>query len=439
MLADLKKRAGDAVELAKAAGADDVWAVAQQSRNVQFAFRDGSLETVKDNTSRVLAIQIYAGDRYSSSQTTDLNPSRLAQFIREAVATARALEPDPFRKITPPNLFAERSKVDLDLVDPAVGELTRERRLSWCGSLDAAVRNHKQMISATSRVSDGTSWSAWASSNGFEHTRETTSIWLSASLTLRDRGDKRVSGGFGAGGQHVATLPPTDEIAQMALDFAHARLGSDKGPTTTTTMVVDARVAGQLIGRRLLAAARASQIQQGRSFWSDLLGKPAFSPVLTIVDNPLIPRGLASRHYDNEGISSKVLPIIEEGVVRNIYVDTYYGRKTKMAPTTGSSSNVTVKLGSKSLQDLVSDAGTGIYVTGWLGGNADTTTGDFSFGLQGHLIEGGKIGAPVSEMNVTGNLKDLFNKLALVGNDPYPYARTITPSLLFSDVVFSGA
>ncbi len=439
MLADLKKRVGDAVELAKAAGADDVWATAQQSRNVEFAYRDGSLETVKDNTAKVLAIQVYAGGRYSSSQTTDLHPDRLAQFLTEAVATARALEPDPFRKITPSHLFAKRSKVDLDLIDPAVTALTREQRQSWCASLDEAVRKHKRMISATSSVSDGTSWSAWASSNGFEHTRETTSIWLSTGITLRDRGDKRASGGFGAGGQHIDALPHTDQVAQMALDLASARLGSDKGPTTRTTMVVDSRVSGQLVGRRLLAAARASQIQQGRSFWSDLIGKSAFSSVLTIVDDPLIPRGLASRHYDREGISSRVLPIIEEGVVRNVYVDTYYGRKTKMVPTTGSSSNVRVELGSKSLNDLVSDAGTGIYVTAWLGGNADTTTGDFSFGLQGHLIEGGTIGAPVSEMNVTGNLKDLFNQLVQVGNDPYPYSRTITPSLMFSDVDFSGA
>ncbi len=78
-------------------------------------------------------------------------------------------------------------------------------------------------------------------------------------------------------------------------------------------------------------------------------------------------------------------------------------------------------------------------MTGWIGGNADGTTGDFSFGLQGHLIEGGKIGAPVSEMNATGNLKDLFNRLVQVGNDPYPYSTTLAPSLMFSDVEFSGS
>jgi PmbA protein len=55
------------------------------------------------------------------------------------------------------------------------------------------------------------------------------------------------------------------------------------------------------------------------------------------------------------------------------------------------------------------------------------------------MIENGKIGRPVSEMNVTGNLKDLFGRLEALGNDPYPYSTTLVPSLVFSDVDFSGA
>ncbi len=42
-------------------------------------------------------------------------------------------------------------------------------------------------------------------------------------------------------------------------------------------------------------------------------------------------------------------------------------------------------------------------------------------------------------MNVTGNLVDLFARLELVGNDVYPYASTLSPSLVFADVNFSGA
>jgi PmbA protein len=55
------------------------------------------------------------------------------------------------------------------------------------------------------------------------------------------------------------------------------------------------------------------------------------------------------------------------------------------------------------------------------------------------MIENGDVGRPVGEMNVTGNLRDLFTRLELVGNDPYPYSSTLAPSLVFADVDFSGA
>ena len=95
--------------------------------------------------------------------------------------------------------------------------------------------------------------------------------------------------------------------------------------------------------------------------------------------------------------------------------------------------------GDSSLAELLGEVGDGVYVTSWLGGNADSTTGDFSLGLRGHMIEGGKIGRPVGEMNVTGNLKDLFSRIELIGNDPYPYSTTLAPSMVFSGVDFSGA
>ena len=438
MSAELQNRAAQAVAMAQDAGADEAFATTSQSRNVEFQYRDGSLEMVKDTTSRGLGIQVYADGRYSSHQTTDLNPDRLESFVAEAVAITRALEPDEFRKITPAELFAGRPSDDLDLVDPTVASLTREQRLEWCKSLDRVATDHERVISSTSAVYDGSSASASVSSNGFSGESQSTYCWYGSNITLRDQGDKRASGGFYAGGAHVDMLPGAADVARIGLDRALSRLGSEKGPTVKTTMVVDARAAGQLLGR-LLGAATARNVQQGQSFWADLVGKQAFSDQLSIADDPLIKRGFNSRHFDSEGISAKYLPIVEEGVVRNLYVDTYYGRKTGMKPTTGRSSNRVIGLGDLSLEQLLGEVGDGVYVTSWLGGNADSTTGDFSLGLRGHMIEDGKIGRPVGEMNVTGNLKDLFSQLEMVGNDVYPYSSTLSPSLVFGGVDFSGA
>lgn len=437
MSVDLIGQAEQAVALTKAAGANEVTATITQSRDVTFEYRDGALENVKDTTSQGLAIQVYAAGRYSSHQTTDLHPDRLKNFVAEAVAITRALEPDEFRKITPEELFQNRPDVDLDLVDPTVAEISREQRLAWCVAIDAVARDHDKVISATAGVYDGSSQSASVSSNGFSGTERSTYCWYGSEITLRDQGDRRAEDSFYVGGQHIASLPAATTVAATALKRVLSRLNSVKGPTIKTTMVVDAAMAGSLIGR-LLGPATAWRVQQGQSYWTDLIGEKAFSDKLTIVDDPLIRRGFASRHYDSEGISAKVLPIVEAGVIRNLYVDTYYGRKAGMTPTTGSASNRRVGSGEKSLAELLADVGNGVYVTSWLGGNADSTTGDFSLGIRGHMIENGQIAGPVGEMNVTGNLRDLFSRLEILGNDIYPYSATLSPSLVFADVDFSG-
>jgi PmbA protein len=438
MSADLTNQALKAVELAKTAGADEVAASIRQSRDVTFEYRDGALEKVKDTTSQGLGIQVFADGRYSSHQTTDLNVERLEGFVAEAVAITKALEPDEFRKITPEELFQDRPDVDLDLVDPAVADITREQRLAWCEAIDTVARDHEKVISATAGVYDGSSVSASVSSNGFSGTEHSTYCWYGSSITMMDKGDKRAEDGFYVGNTHVASLPDAAGVASTALKRVLSRLDAEKGPTVKATMVVDSRVAGALIGR-LLSPANARSVQQGQSYWSGLVGERAFSDKLTIIDDPLIKRGFSSRHFDDEGISAKSIPIVEDGVIRNLYVDTYYGRKAGMTPTTGSPSNRRIGTGDKSLAELLTDVGDGVYVTSWLGGNADRTTGDFSLGLRGHMIENGQIGRPVGEMNVTGNLRDLFSRLEVVGNDVYPYSSTLSPSLVFADVDFSGA
>ena len=253
---------------------------------------------------------------------------------------------------------------------------------------------------------------------------------------MNDRGDRRVSGGDGAGGSHTAILRAPDDLAASAVERTRVRMGAEKGPTAKTNMIVDARVAGRLIGR-LLGSANARSISQGRSFWMPLVGQNAFASLLTITDEPLLTRGQASRHFDREGIAARRLPIITGGRVDNLYVDTYYGSKANLAPTTGNRSNLMIGTGEHDQATLVERAGSGIFVTGWLGGNADGTTGDFSLGVSGHLIEDGQIGKPVTEMNVTGNLKDLFTRLSATGNDPYPYSQVRSPTLVFEDVDFS--
>lgn len=426
-----------AVELARAEGVQDVFASLSRSRSVEMERRDGKLEKVTEATSRSLSLSIWVEGRYSSSSTTDLRPDRLKRFVADAVALTRALQPDADRQITDPALFAHRAEANLDLVDPAVLSLTREDRSALLEAIAAELEGQDGVISATSAVSTGHTLRVAASSNGFQGQHETTSLWLGGVATLQDESG-RPEGYMGGGARHREDAPDPSWVGREALAQARARLGTTKGPTVKATMIVEPRAAGRLIGA-LLSPASGSVVQQGRSFWAEMLGQPAVSPILSVTDDPLVPRGLGSRPFDDEGITARTLPILEGGKLAHYYLDTTYARKLGMPATTGSPSNRVVGLGERDLAAILAGVGSGVLVTSWLGGNMDSTTGDFSYGMRGHLVENGQIGAPVGEMNVTGNLLELFSRLAEVGNDPWPYSALRAPTLVFEDVQFSGA
>lgn len=437
MLEQLRERAAHAVEGARAAGANEAFVSASRRRSIHFRQRDDTIERVEESTSNGLWLRLYVDGRYSEHSTSDFTPENLDRFISEAVAMTRVLDEDRDRQIPDPALYENRPDDNLDLVDSAIRNLNAAAREEICGQLAAAARRHDNVISATVGTTDSHGMSATVSSNGFSGSREWSQMYLSSQVTLRDEGDRRPDGYFGAAANHLEDLPSADEIGSKSLERAVARIGATQGPTRRTTMIVEPRMAGSILSR-LLSPANAEAISQERSFFRGRMGEAMFSERLDVTDNPLIRRGLGSRHYDGEGISARALPLIEAGHARNLYVDTYYGRKTEMLPTTGSSSNIVVQPGEQDLEHLIREAGDGVLITSWLGGNSDPTTGEYSIGIRGHLIEDGEVGQPVGEMNVSGNLLELFSHLTAVGSDPWTYGRYRVPTLVFENVQFSG-
>ena len=87
---------------------------------------------------------------------------------------------------------------------------------------------------------------------------------------------------------------------------------------------------------------------------------------------------------------------------------------------------------------MIASVENGILVNSFNGGNSNGTTGDYSWGISGMLIENGKLIKPVNEMTISGNLIELWSNLVGVGNDPYPYSSLRRPSLHFKEVQFAG-
>jgi PmbA protein len=436
-LLDVTRRAA---ELALRKGASEAAAGSWQARHVEVGWRDGRIEKVTEATTRGLGLDLYVEGRYASVSTNDLRPEALDRFIEDAVALARTLAPDPHRSLPEPELYRGQPDVDLELEDPSYAELDSGTRRRITEELEVAARavpGAERILSVTTSVSDTRAESALVQTNGFEGTKRGTDFWISAEVTVKDADGRRPEESAASGGRFRDAIEPPAAVGRRAAERALSRLGTVKGGSAVMTMVVDARSAARIVAA-LLGPLSAAAVQQKRSYLEGKIGSQVGSRLLDIADDPLVKRGLGSRLYDGEGIAARPFPVFTEGTLRSYFVDTYYGRKLGMAPTTSRTSNLAWKLGDRSPAVLLSDAGEGILVTGFLGGNSNGTTGDFSLGVRGHRITGGRLAEPVGEMNVSGNHLELWKRLVAVGNDPYRYSAMRTPTLVFEGVQFAG-
>jgi PmbA protein len=429
-----------AAQLALSKGASEVAAGGWQARHVEVAWRDGKIEKVSEATTRGLGLDLYVEGRYAAVSTSDLRPDALARFVEDSIALARTLAPDPHRKLPDPALYRGQAQVDLELEDPSHGALDSGTRRRIAEELELAARavpGAERILSVTTGTSDTRAESALVQTNGFEGTKHGTDFWISAEVTVKDQDGRRPEESAASGARFRAEVEAPAAVGRRAAERALARLGSVKGASAPMTMIVDARSSGRVVAA-LLGPLAAAAIQQKRSFAEGKIGARLGSALLDLRDEPLVVRGLGSRLYDGEGMAARPFAIFEGGVLRSYYVDSYYGRKLGIPPTTARTSNLAWKLGPRSQAELLREAGEGILVTGFLGGNSNGTTGDFSLGVRGFRIRNGQLAGPVGEMNVSGNHLELWSRLAAVGNDPYRYSSMRTPTLVFEGVQFAG-
>ena len=437
---DLLGSAKSALLLAKKHGASDASATVSADREIETTWRDGKIEKVSEAASRQLAIALYVDGKFGSMTTSDLRPDALDRFVGDAVALVRALAKDPYRKLPDPALYAGRTTQDLQLFDPSIDARTADARLAVVKAREEGARSgrgHERITTVTTSASDNLSEMARVTTNGFEGSYRSSSCGIDASVSIKDDDGRRPEDEAGAFVRFASDLPDAHALGREATERATGRLGAKKVASGTMPMLVEARAAGGLL-RHLLGPLRGSALQQKQSFLDGKLGAAVASKAFTLTDEPWRPRGLASRPFDSEGIATKTRPVLEAGVLRTFFLDVYYAAKMNTKPTTGSTTNLVVAPGKKSLDALAKDMKNGILVTSFLGGNSNSTTGIFSLGLSGYRIANGERVDAIGEMNLSGSHLDFWKKLTAVGNDPYPYSSLLSPSLLFDGVSIAG-
>lgn len=427
------------IAMAKKGGAKEAAARTYRVRDVSLDYRDGKVEKISESTKRGVNLQLFVNGRYSSVSTSDLRPEALETFIGDSIALTKAIAADPFRGLPDPELYKGQSAADLQLEDPKYAAVTADDGRKLAKEVHDAARSVKNdaIVSISSSFSSNLVENFIVTSNGFSGTTRSTSFFVSASASAKDGDGRRPEEWDYAGSRFWSSVGSGAPVGVSAAKRVLSRLGSTKGATAEMTVLVDNRAAGRLIGM-LLQPLSGAALQQKRSFYEGKLGEQVATPLLTITDDPLVPKAFGSRKFDNEGIASKPRVVLEKGVLKSYYIDTYYGRKMKMEPTSGSPSGLTWKLGEKSQKQLLADAKDGLLITGFIGGNSNSLTGDFSVGVIGFIVRNGEIAEPVAEMNLSGNHLEFWKKLVAIGNDPFPYSSLRAPTLVFEKVSVAG-
>lgn len=419
-------------------GASDAAVSMERKRFIELKQRDGKLERVRESSSSSLTLSVYADGRYSQHATSDLRPNALSRFVDQAIAVTRFLEPDEHRRLLDPKYYASRQRAPLDIRDPGYEGINTAQRTELVRAVEGGGRRPKgPIISVNAQYQDQLSERVRVHSNGFEDGEWSTGFWLSAVTSVDDNGKKPEDWSY-VGGRFLAELQDPEAVGLEASRRALERRGQKKLPSGTMNVVVEARAVGRLLGY-FIQALRGSALQQQRSFLLEKEGQRVGGDLFTVIDEPLLPRGMGSARFDSDGMSLKKRTLVQAGKLDGYLIDNYYGRKLGVAPTGGSTTNVVLPPGQASLEQICAQVGTGVLLTGMLGGNADPTTGDFSHGFKGYEINEGTPGEPIGEMNITGSHKTLWSRLTMVGNDPFVYSRWRTPSLVFEDVSVSGA
>lgn len=427
------------IKRAKAAGADECRVSISSRRFVEISYRERKPENIKEAASKNLFVEIYVNNRYSGQSTSDLRPKALKDFISNAVATTKLLAEDPYRTLPDPEYYEGRADIDLGIRDADYEQLTPESRHDMVKAVEdtCLARGGDKVISVTAGESDSYGESVTLTSNGFEGYREYTRYSAGAEMTVQDEGDRRPNGYNYVTSVKKKNLPSMEKIGAVAARRTLNLLGGKKIKTETLPIIIENRSVPRLLGG-LLSPMSGGNIQQKQSFLADKKGQKIASDYLTLIDDPFIIEGLGSRLYDGDGFSAKKRVMIESGVLKEFFVDWYYSRKLGWEPTTGRQSNLIIPPGTRSVAHIMRDLGRGILVTGFIGGNSNSTTGDASVGIMGLLFEEDEPTQAVAEMNIAYNHLEFWQKLIEVANDPWLYSSYRTPSLVFTDIVVSG-
>lgn len=438
------------VKSALGRGADVAEASARGGFELSVKVRLGKAEMVEEAGHHSISLRVIRGGRVAITSTSDLSPAGIERCVEDALDLAELSEPDPFAGPADAAELGQPPFADLDLFDPNVATIGGDEALAKAVAGEAAALAFDKRIelSEGATFSRSDSMGALVLSSGFEGVQRGSYASLSVVPVASDEGGKKRRGYYWTGSRHANLLEDAASVGEEAARRTLAKLGARKVPTTEAPIVFDPDVARSLVGS-FAGCIMGGSIWRKSSYLLDREGTAVASPLVTMTDDPLIPRGPGSRAYDGEGLLSRKNVVVEAGVLRTFLLDCYSARKLGRKSTASagrgggsvgpSTSNFVLAAGSTPPEAILASTARGLYVTELMGFGFNPVTGDFSRGASGFWIEDGKLAFPVSEVTISSTLDAMLKGIDAVGTDIDLRTSTAAPTLRVATMTISGS
>lgn len=438
----LAQAAAYAVERSAVLGASEAIAMVSEQGGISITVASGKVETAVRDGHQSLTLTVYANGRTGVASTESLSHSAIDQVVEQAAAMARHLESDPDAGLadrdtlawTTPDvpLFAHSAQSAEDLTEAAIAIEQ--------AAISTPTRDGIRVSEAGAASQDMRF--ALATSQGFCRTGS-GSIQRRWCQTIAQRGDDMHQGSWSTTDRRLEALRSSADVGRIAAERALNALGAAGLSTRRVPVLVDATVASSLVRDMCGQLSGTSQFRR-TTFLPDAVGQQLAASHLTLQEDPFEPYGLASSTFDTEGVPGTRRSIVRAGQVEGLFLDTRMARKLGRASTgnAGGMRNLTLTSTSTEpgddLAGMLRKLGTGLWLTRFMGGGSNPTTGVYSRAASGFWVENGQLVRPVQGFTVAGNLRDMLKAIVAVGADVYRDGAVRVGSILLPDMQIAG-
>jgi PmbA protein len=396
------------VKQAKKLGATDVEVSHVQSASLSASVRLGKVESLEYPVENTIHIGAYVGQKYADTTVNSLRPEHLKMAIKNVVESAKISTDNPFAGLADPSQISKKypEVENNDPVDPDMNDL-----------INSAIAAEKAAL-AVPGISEtegaGASWGRTSctivASNGFSESYSSSYHSLYTGVIAKGKDGNKAS----SYGQTVSVfksdLKSAKEVGEEAAKKTLAKIDAAKIKASSMPVVFAPQTASGLV-RAFAGAVSGGSIAKGTSFLKDAMGKKLFKDNVTIVDDPLLKRGLGSRSFDGNGIESRKLIMVDKGELKSWLMGLESSRQLGLQTTghAGGTSNLYMEAGDVTPDELIKDIKEGVYITGLMGAGSNTVNGNYSTAAYGILIKDGKItDQAVNDFTLGGKLLDMY-------------------------------